>query len=88
MKKIKYMLIGLLAVLLIFGLWYGKRSKAGEYTKTEYVLDTTCSVTFYGDNAEAAAKAEEEARLAEEKATANTRLLQEIRDLLKKNNEN
>ena len=57
MKKIKYMLIGLLAVLLIFGLWYGKRSKAGEYTKTEYVLDTTCSVTFYGNDAEAAAKA-------------------------------
>ena len=34
----------------------------------------------------AAAKAAEEARIAEEKATANTRLLQEIRDLLKKNN--
>ena len=36
--------------------------------------------------AEAAAKAAEEARIAEEKATANTRLLAEIRDLLKKNN--
>lgn len=33
--------------------------------------------------AEAAAKAEEEKRLAEEKETANTRLLEEIRDLLK-----
>ena len=32
---------------------------------------------------EAAAKAAEEARIAEEKATANTRLLEEIRDLLK-----
>lgn len=57
MKKIKYMLIGLLALLLVLGLWYGRRSKAREYTKTEYVLDTTCSVTFYGDDAEAAAKA-------------------------------
>jgi large conductance mechanosensitive channel len=34
---------------------------------------------------EAAEKAAEEARVAEEKATANTRLLEEIRDLLKKN---
>jgi large conductance mechanosensitive channel len=35
---------------------------------------------------EAAAKAEEE-RIAKEKAEANTRLLEEIRDLLKKNNQ-
>lgn len=57
MKKLRYLLMGLFVLLFVFGLWYGKTRQIKEYTKTEYLLDTSCSLTFYGKEAEAAANA-------------------------------
>lgn len=54
MKKLKYFLIALMLCLVAGGFYFASRADY-EYTKTEFVLDTTCSVTFYGKEAKAAA---------------------------------
>lgn len=56
MKKLKYLLIVLMLCLVAGGIYIAGRAD-NEYTKTEFVLDTTCSVTFYGKDAKAAADA-------------------------------
>ncbi len=56
MKKLKYILIALMLCLIAGGLYLANRAN-NEYIKTEFVLDTTCSVTFYGKDAKAAAEA-------------------------------
>ncbi len=56
MKKIKYVLIFGMLCLLVWGIYQTQKSDK-EYSKTEFVLDTTCSVTFYGKDAKEAADA-------------------------------
>lgn len=55
MKKLKNILTLLFIAALIFGLWY-KNSGSSAYKTTEFLFDTTCSVTAYGRAAEASAK--------------------------------
>ena len=57
MKKLKYMLILLMILCLVLGMWFASRNKLKEFTKTEFIMDTTCSVTFYGEESEIAGKA-------------------------------
>ncbi len=56
MKRLKIILIAVMVCLLIFGLYLSQKGQ-NEYTKTEFVLDTTCSVTFYGRDSDEAADA-------------------------------
>lgn len=57
MKWLKWALIIFMAVLVVLGLYLAGSNKTEEYTKTEFLMDTTCSVTFYGKESEAAAEA-------------------------------
>lgn len=57
MKKLKYMLILLMILCLVLGMWFASRNKLKEFTKTEFIMDTTCSVTFYGEESEIAGEA-------------------------------
>lgn len=57
MKRLKFVLTVVMIGCILFGLWFSGKDKVKEYTKTEYIMDTVCSVTFYGDEREAAAEA-------------------------------
>ncbi len=57
MKKLKKILILLMILCLILGMWLANRNRLEEYTKTEFIMDTTCSVTFYGEESALAGKA-------------------------------
>ena len=63
-----------------------RRKEKVKWSKAKEIYEARLAEEKAKQEAEAkaaAAQAEEEARIAEEKATANTRLLEEIRDLLK-----
>ena len=55
MKRLKYILIFCMILCLALGLWFSG-NKEEKFVKTEFIMDTTCSVTFYGENGENAAK--------------------------------
>lgn len=55
MKKLKYFFGAVFILILLLGLW--KKSGSSEFTQTEFLFDTNCSVTFYGKDAKEAAKA-------------------------------
>lgn len=55
MKKLRYLLAAVFILVLLCGLW--KKNDSREFTQTEFLFDTTCSVTFYGKEAEKAAEA-------------------------------
>lgn len=57
MKKLRYILILLMILCLALGMWIASRNKIKEYTKTEFIMDTTCSVTFYGEESTLAGEA-------------------------------
>ncbi len=56
MKKMKTVLITLMVVFTIAGL-YLATNREKEYSKTQFLLDTTCSLTFYGDESREATEA-------------------------------
>ena len=56
MKKLKTVLIALMVVFILAGL-YLANNKNKEFSKTEFLLDTTCSLTFYGDESREGAEA-------------------------------
>lgn len=56
MKKLKIVLSVMLSCFIFLGLYLSQTRKK-EYSATEFVLDTSCSVTFYGRNAKEAADA-------------------------------
>ncbi len=54
MKRLKIILITAMLFFILFGLYLAKNGKK-EYSQSEFVLDTACSVTFYGKDAKEAA---------------------------------
>lgn len=56
MKKLKSALTVLFVFALIFGLWYKNGGFGKPYKTTEFLFDTTCSVTAYGSGAKKAAE--------------------------------
>ncbi len=56
MKKLKIVLSVIFICLIFLGLYLSQISEK-EYSATEFVLDTSCSVTFYGRDAKEAADA-------------------------------
>ena len=56
MKKMKSVLITLMVVFILAGL-YLATNREKEYSKTQFLLDTTCSLTFYGDESKEATEA-------------------------------
>ncbi|MBE7012117.1 MAG: FAD:protein FMN transferase [Ruminococcaceae bacterium] len=56
MKKIRYVLIALMIGCLIFCFWLIS-NKNNKYEKQEFIMDTTCSITLYGKECEAAGNA-------------------------------
>lgn len=60
MKKLKSTLTALFVLVLVSGLWYKNAGFGKPYKTTEFLFDTTCSVTAYGKDAK---KTSEEAFL-------------------------
>lgn len=56
MKKLKTVLIALMVVFILAGL-YLATNREKEFSRTEFLLDTTCSLTFYGDDGKEATDA-------------------------------
>ena len=56
MKKIRYALIAVMGICLVLGFWFAN-SRNEKYEKTEFIMDTTCTVTLYGEEGETAADA-------------------------------
>ncbi len=52
MKKAKWIFISVLAITLFTGLLYRDRHKNKGFEKTEFMFDTQCTVTAYGDEAQ------------------------------------
>lgn len=66
MKRLKYLLTVIMVCLIGLGLYLAFKNQNSGYTKTEFILDTTCSLTFYGkDSKEAADAAFDEIRRIE-----------------------
>ncbi len=57
MKKLKNILILFMIICLFCGLIIVGNNRSKEYKKTEFLMDTGCSVTFYGNESETAAEA-------------------------------
>ncbi len=56
MKRLRIALILIMICFILFGLYLSKTGKK-EYSKSEFLLDTACSVTFYGKDAKEGAEA-------------------------------
>jgi len=77
MKKIKRILTIIFIAALFFGLWY-KSADKNAFKTTEFLFDTTCSVTAYGKGAK---KATEEAFILIEEIHSLTNFYSETSDV-------
>ena len=84
MKRIKYIITSVFIIALIAGYWYFNVYSGGAVKSTQFLFDTTCTVTAYGKNAKEAVS---EVFLKIEKINSLTNFYSENSEVSKINSE-